>query len=544
MSGVNRIARGAWMLSALGLLVGAYACAAPDAKPGRATPADGGIDATSGSGGDGGGGSGAGGQDAEPPKEPVAGVPLWAKGYGSTGNVDQRAFDVALGPTPDSVVATMWFYQSTLGLDPVGMYTATNTSDVVVAKFGISDKGTPEWARHIKSDGGVIRSVVEVDAKGNTIVAGGFYGFLTIDALMPPKGINFDAYFAKFNSAGEPVWVQTFGDDNHQIITDVAIDGSGNIIVVGVTEGAAYKFGMTSVGGELSPPPIDSMAPTKDDLFVAKFDPDGKIIWANRFGTAGNRNDGPQLGEWHDPVVTVAASTSGAIIVGGAFSQSATFGATKVTAKGTDDGFVTKLDADGNTLWHVTFGNTSRVQRVRSVAFTSTDEVLFVGSVHGKVDIDGVELQSYQDSEDALVAKLSKDGKVVWANGYGLLGKQQATTVLLDGKDQPIVFGTFVGAIDFAKNGGAIVDTTVGNATDLFMAKFSASGTPFWARRYGDIDSVGVDNQDMGGATLAKDGDKDVAIVAGMNRSSMDLTPLPPLKTAGYEDVFLMSVTY
>ncbi len=546
MSGVNRIARGAWMLSALGLLVGAYACAAPDAEPGRKMPiADGGIDATSGSGGDGGSGSGAGGQDAEPPKEPLAGVPVWAKGFGSAGNYDQRAFDVALGPTPDSVVATMWFYQSSIGIDPVGMFTATNTSDVVLANFAIAD-GTAKWARHIKSDGGVIRSVVEVDAKGNTVVAGGFYGTMTIDgAASPPKGVNYDAYFAKFNSAGEPVWVQTFGENLNQIILDMAIDGDGNIIVVGVTEGGTYKFGTTSAGVDKTPSPVDTVNPNKDDLFVAKYDPDGFILWASRFGMPGNHNDAPGLGEWYDPIITVAASrTDGSILVGGGFSQSATFGATKVNAKGNEDGFVTKLDADGMTQWHVTFGTTSFVQRVRGVAFTSKGEAVLTGSLQGKIDVDGVELQSYQDSDDVLVAKLDAAGKVVWAQSYGLLGKQVGTTILVDTKDQPVVFGTFVGAIDFAKNGGAVVDTAVGWARDIFMAKFSASGMPYWARRFGDVDSMGIDNQDMGGATLAKDGDKNVAIVCGMNRSSMDLTPLQPLNTAGIEDAFLMSVTY
>ncbi len=468
----------------------------------------------------------------------------WARGIGSAMN-DERAFDVALGPTPDSVVATVWFNQSTIGIDPVGTFTATGAADVLLVNFTVSD-GFAKWASHIKCTGGVIRSVVESDANGNTVVAGGFNGVMTVDGLAPsPAASNYDAYFAKFDSAGNPLWLQTFGEVHHQLISDVAVDGEGNIIVVGVTEGGPYKFGTTIAGVDNVPSPVDTANPNKDDLFVAKYDPDGKIIWARRFGIAGNRDDGPQLGDWRDPVITVAASrTDGSILVGGAFSEVATFGATKVSASGVDDGFVTKLDANGNTLWHVTFGDTNSVQRVRSVAFASANDVVLTGSFQGTIDIDGVELKSYQNSADVLVAKLTSDGKMGWAKGYGLSGRQQGTTVLVDANDQPVVFGTFVGAIDFTKNGGIIIDSSAGKEVDIFMAKFSPSGVPSWARQFHDVDSVGGNYLDMGGATLAKDGDKNVAIVCGMNNSSMNLAPLPPLKSAGYEDAFLMSVTY
>lgn len=550
MKAVNRIARGAWMLGAFGLVVGMYACAAPDAEPGRRPPMPDGGDAGSASGGAGGGSGGTGGSGgSEPLTEPLAGIPQWAKGFG--GPADQRAYDLAYSSKLAGVAATIGFYQAVVLPGGTTFTVPTSAPGLAVAKFGTTS-GVTDWAKNLECTSTVHRSVVGIDGDGNVVVAGGFNGTMTIgmdDMNMPiatTNASNYDAFIAKYDSMGKPLWVRSFGEFKYEIITDVATDKQGNIIVVGVTEGAAYEFGKTSGMSPVIPPPFTGDQ-NKDDLFVAKFDPAGNAIWAKRFGTAGARSDAEGIGSLFDPIISVAVSQKDdSILIGGSFSLELLLATDKDIARGKDDGFVAAFDADGNRLWHVTFGDDNSMQRVRNVAFTSTGEALFTGSFQGMIDVGGVKLTSYKASEDLLVGKLDKMGTPVWVNGYGLMGKQQGTDILVDAKDQPIVFGTFNGAIDFAKDGGSVVDTNVSelDKTDLFLAKFGLSGNPFWARAYGDVSAMTADNQDTGGAVLAKDGDKDIAILAGMNRGSMDIKPLAPLTTAQIEDAFLMSVTY
>lgn len=550
MKVVNRIARGAWMLGAFGLVVGLYACAAPDAQPNHTMPKPDGGDAGSASGGAGGGGGGSGGSGGnEPPTEPLAGVPQWAQGFG--GPADQRAYDLAYSSKLGGVAATIGFYQAVVLPGGTTFTVPSSAPGLAVAKFGTAT-GTTEWAKNVECTSTINRSVVSVDGDGNVIVAGGFNGTMTIgmdDMSMPiatTNASNFDAFIAKYDATGKPLWVRSFGEFKFEVITDVATDKQGNIIVVGVTEGSAYEFGKTSGMSPVIPAPFTNDQ-NKDDLFVAKFDPAGNAIWAKRFGTAGGRNDGEGIGSLFDPIITVAVSQlDDSILVGGSFSQEMLLAVEKDVARGKDDGFVAAFDTGGNRLWHVTFGDDNSMQRVRNVAFTSKGEALFTGSFQGMIDVGGTKLTSYKASEDLIVGKLDKDGKPVWVNGYGLMGKQQGTDILVDAKDQPIVFGTFNGAIDFAKDGGSIVDTNVSelDKTDLFIAKFGLSGNPFWARAYGDVSALNADNQDTGGAVLAKDGDTNIAIIAGMNRASMDIKPLAPLTTAQIEDAFLIAVTY
>lgn len=539
MNGKNRIARGVGLLSAIVMLVSAYSCAAPDALPGPDVDADAGLpDTDSGTEAD---------APPDAPDEPPAGDPVWGVGFGAMVG-DQQSFDVALA-SPDSVVATIGFATS-IGIPNVGMLTASSARNIVVAKFA-NDGSGGKWATQIKCSGEIIRSVVDVDPMGNSIVAGGFNGIMTIeDVPVTLPASNYDAYIAKFDPTGKFLWVKTFGEVHYQQIADVAVDAEGNIIVVGVTEGAPYKFGTTIDTVDITPPP-GVMGALDDDIFVAKFDADGNIIWAKRLGFAVNNIPAEGTGSWLDPSVTVAVSPkSGAIVVGGTFQKTIMLGPDQVTAKGKEDGFVVQYDAGGTRDWKLTFGDDNRSQRVTSVAYGRageefTGEVFVTGWFQGTIAFEGEgnTLNSYNTSKSLLVMKIGADGKPVWARGYGAQGDQVGSSILVDQKNQPIVLGSFTGVLDFFGS-GTLVNANASTTTDLFSAKFSASGKPFWAHAYGDLVGKVPDNQYVGGAVLCKDGTLDRAIVAGMNRGTLDLGSIEPLQSLGAEDAYIMSITY
>lgn len=543
MNSKNRIAHGVALLSALGLLMSMNSCAAPDAQPGPEIKPTGGAGAGGAGGGSGGGSTG--GDGGSGPVEPPAGNPVWALGFGAVN--DQQSFDVA-SASPTSVVATIGFIGS-IGVPNVGMFTPGNPNvrNILVASFANDGTGAI-WGQHIKCAGEITRSVVTVDSLGNTIVAGGFNGSLELENLDPtlPAASNYDAYIAKFDPTGKPTWVQPFGETYFEYVTDVATDGDGNIIVVGVTEGDAYKFGTTMEGIDVMPAPV-TMNPLDDNIFVAKFDPNGKVIWAKRLGLAAENNIAAGAANWLDPAVTVTVSPKdGSIIVGGAFEQTITLGSDQITAKGHQDAFIAKFGADGKNDWHMEFGDDGVSQRVRSIALTSTDEIVVTGWFQGTIPFagEGNSLKSYKNTKDLLVLKLAADKTLLWARGYPSPGDQMGTTVLVDQKDQPIVLGSFTGVLDLF-NGQTLVNTNFGPITDLFSAKFSANGTPFWAHAYGDLMGKTPDNQNVGGAVLGKNGTEDLAIVAGMNRGTLDLGGnIDPLQSLGAEDAYLMAITY
>ena len=70
----------------------------------------------------------------------------------------------------------------------------------------------------------------------------------------------------------EHSWSALFGDEEEQVGISAAIDPSGNTIVAGSFWGTVDFGGgaLTSAGAQ--------------DIFVAKFDPDGLHLWSKRFG--------------------------------------------------------------------------------------------------------------------------------------------------------------------------------------------------------------------------------------------------------------------
>ena len=82
-----------------------------------------------------------------------------------------------------------------------------------------------------------------------------------------------------------------------------------------------------------------------DDAFIAKLDPSGNLLWAVQAG--GSRID---FGS------DITLDGSGNAYVTGSFGSTAAFGSVSLTASGSHDIFVAKLDPSGNWLWTVQAG--------------------------------------------------------------------------------------------------------------------------------------------------------------------------------------------
>jgi hypothetical protein len=94
-----------------------------------------------------------------------------------------------------------------------------------------------------------LANALTVDCNNNIIVVGSFND----------PGQLWDAYVAKFNPNGAIVWLRTLGDSKYEDARAVAVDNFGNIYVAGRTN--SFK------------------APNDHDVFVAKFDPYGNLLW-------------------------------------------------------------------------------------------------------------------------------------------------------------------------------------------------------------------------------------------------------------------------
>jgi uncharacterized protein (TIGR03437 family) len=179
-----------------------------------------------------------------------------------------------------------------------------------------------------------------VDAAGNSYVTGGFTASatfgpgetnettLTSAGVIPP-----DIFVAKYDVSGNLLWAKRAGGTDFDLGSGLAVDTAGNSYVTGIFFASA-TFGP----GEINETTLTSAGDR--DIFVAKYDASGDLLWAKRAG-----GTGVDLGSG------LAVDTAGNSYVTGGFGRAATFGPgetneTALTSAGDPDIFVVKLGPD------------------------------------------------------------------------------------------------------------------------------------------------------------------------------------------------------
>ena len=175
--------------------------------------------------------------------------------------------------------------------------------------------GNYQWTRTWGGPDSENPEDVSLDDYGNIYITGEFHGTVDFD---PGAGVdehsstgNKDGFLTKLNSAGEHVWTRTYGSiaptGGWTSSYSVASDSTGNCYVTGAFNGSLQL----SAGG----PPLDPVGMT--DIFVARWNTDGGLVWGRRIG-------GPIM----DQGFAVSVDSNGNPFVTGSFEDAVNFAPT------------------------------------------------------------------------------------------------------------------------------------------------------------------------------------------------------------------------
>jgi hypothetical protein len=329
------------------------------------------------------------------------------------------------------------------------------------------------WARRFGGQADDRGNAVVVDPQGNFYVAGTFGGALelgqTAGAIVAAGAT--DVFLFKMSPSGEVLWGRRLGGDGHD---DCGPPGNGrfgaplrmgadSLVLTGRVSGSA-DFGDGLVDGNPS------------DLFVAKLDLAGQLLWAKRFGSATTE----QLGS------SVAVADDGRVAIAGGLRGTVDFGGGNLTSSGDVDAFVAVLDSAGGHLWSARYGDAQR-QLASDAAFDSSGHLWITGSFIGDLDLGrGDPLTSGPAvSGDIFLAQLdARTGAVVWRNSYGQNSTNDemfSAALTVDPEGGPALTGWFHGTLDF--KGGKLLET---DGAAVFLARFSAGGANVGFARCGN----------------------------------------------------------
>jgi hypothetical protein len=305
-------------------------------------------------------------------------------------------------------------------------------------------------------------------------------------ALTLSAGVALSAVTAAVSSATaqELEWATSAGGGSHDYALGIATDPRGNSYVTGSFSGTA-TFG----AGEANETVLTSAA--FFDIFVAKYAPDGTLLWATSAGSVSS-----------DQGSSIATDPRGNSYVTGNFFYEATFGAgeaneTVLTSAGdVDHTFVAKYAPDGTLLWATSIDGVSTDQgnSGNSIATDPRGNGYVTGSFFGTATFGAGEANetvlTSAEWSDVFVAKYDRDGALLWATSIGGVGTTLGYRIATDPRGNSYVTGHFFGTATFgAGEANETVLTSAG--ADGFVAKYDRDGTLLWATSVRGVNSSG-----------------------------------------------------
>jgi len=276
-------------------------------------------------------------------------------------------------------------------------------------------------------------------------------------------------YVAKYNVDGTLAWATAAWGPHWA--GDIAAVSDGGAVIIGNFAGTV-TFGE----GETNETTLTSADIMTDDVFVARYNPDGTLAWAKRAG-------GPHL----DSAGGIVALPDGSSLATGWFEgepdhQPAIFGPgepneTALVSAGYGDIFVARYNPDGTLAWAKSAGGPGE-DGATSIAALPDGSALVTGAFNGAYGDGTATFGRFELGEtllisagriDIFVAKYRPDGRLAWVRGAGN------------------VYSDYSGSIAALSDGGMLVTGFISDGPDddvepsgNFIRKYTSQGTTMW----------------------------------------------------------------
>lgn len=432
---------------------------------------------------------GCGGGGSSGPSGPVTDVGYLKAMTSAAGRVSNHG--IATFADGSAVVVGEFSDTATFGAgDPVTvMLASAGNTDIFVARY--APNGELQWA---KRAGGTIRDLangVAAFADGSCVVTGKFEDVSTFgpgetnQTLLNDGNDQGDVFVARYNADGTLAWARRGGGSGNDSGSRVATFADGACVVAG-------RFQTTAVFGPTEPGQQTLVSDGSEDIFIARYEVDGDLLWAKRAG-----------GMFQDIARGIDSLADGSCLIVSDFGGTATFGPgdpnqTVFVASGPFDVCLARYDANGALTW-----------AKRIVTGPSFDEAYGVsafpdggcvvggffrgGSTFGEGDPGATTFASITASNDAYLARFAPDGSILWArHAGGAASGDNFRSVAAFADGSCAAAGSFAG-LALYNIGQADQLIAIGRGgSDAVVARYGANGDLLWlSLGAGALDNVG-----------------------------------------------------
>lgn len=328
-----------------------------------------------------------------------------------------------------------------------------------VQTFGAAG-GTPQvlWSLPIGEEDSDDDEVdgIAVDDGGNVAISGIMRGGLRLGGEMMAARGQGDIFLARYGADGGLQWKKAIGGSGDDNAFDLQMDGSGNIIISGWFAGQVDFGGTTlqSQGGQ--------------DMFLAKYAPNGALVWAQNFGGRGE-DGGNELSVLSNGEIAVSAMSDGGFAINGQTYDGG----------GERDAFLLRVSSGGALIWALPFAGPG-TERIRGVSMNDAGEV-FVGFQYRGSVSNGTTTVQARGGWDGAVAKVSANGQGQWLLPVGGNGTDNVRGIAAGPSGSVYAAGVFEGPATMA---GQEVPS-IGKKGDDFLMQLTSAGELAWLNSAG-----------------------------------------------------------
>lgn len=252
--------------------------------------------------------------------------------------------------------------------------------DVWILK--ISKTGVIIWNQIYGGSGNDVANAVIQTSDGGYVVAG---QTASIDEDVDNNQGGYDFWVLRLDANGQLKWESTFGGTNSEYAFDLCKTSDGCYVVAGFTNSSDGD--VTGYQGN-------------DDFWIVKVNDTGGLVWKKTLG-----------GGQEDRAYSVCPTHDTGFLIGGSSRSS---DGNVSDNNGGVDLWLVKVDQVGNLIWENNFGGSNN-DLARSV-FRTADNGFLVG---GETESTDQDVTGNNGDKDGWLLKLQANGNLTWAKCYG-----------------------------------------------------------------------------------------------------------------------------
>ena len=333
-----------------------------------------------------------------------------------------------------------------------------------------------DWTKNFGFTNGTYGKSIISDGSGNIYTTGQFYGTCDFDPgsgiyNLTSQGVP-DVFVQKLDQNGNLIWAISLGTIGADLAESLTLDSFGNIYVTGIFTGSLGS-GVVSNG-------------SNPDIFIAKIDMNGNIVWVKSVGGTGQEYS-----------YSISCDINDNLLITGYFAGISDFDPGpnifnlssvqyQASSSHTRDVFILKLDSNGDFLWAKSIGNAPNTNffiwdEGQSVTTDHNNNVYVTGTFNGTVDFDpglGIYNLTSSGTYSIFIQKLDSNGDFYGLNQWvvqtadGNRNLEQVLQLIL--MEMFILVGILVAVETLIL--AQIFQFSTNRLHDIFIQKSSSSG--------------------------------------------------------------------